>query len=192
MDFESLKGLFLEKLQKRDFKGFKGGNLSLYIPIQEGLLNSLIEYLISTSKRMQDFEYLAFNELDNNRFLVVIKHRKLNKTVRCEIQDIEYNSKSEPILNIDFLEGLKFYEKIALDSAMVIHKGWKKFKSLFKDEPDTTKKQNLPIDISSSGLSLNLAKVLSHLELDYLNPLIAWKQISTNENKLIIDLSIKI
>ncbi len=192
MNSDTLKDLLLDKLQKHDYDGLKGSHLAVYVPLQEKILNIIVQTIIASSDKMQDFESIYFSELNENEFLVYIGHKKLNKTVRCRILEIDHNHQSEAVLIIEFLEGIHFYEKIALESAKTLKRGWKWFKEQWKEKAESPEKEKPAVEISSSKLKINLFQILKQQGLDYLNPLILWKSITTHENKLIIDFSIKI
>src|SRR5690554_5236226 len=113
MDLEPLKHNILERLQEGNFDGFKGVNMSFRIPLQKELLNDILETLISTTDAMKDFESVKLKEMVLNEFTVDVNHRKLKKTIRCRIIGINYNQNSEPLLEIEFVEGIRFYEKFA-------------------------------------------------------------------------------
>jgi hypothetical protein len=192
MHSETLNGFLSEKLQKQDFNGIKGTNLAFHIPVEEELLNSIIQTIISTSEKMEDIHTLHFSEMDENKFLIYIDHKRLNKTIRCEIQELDYNSRSEPILQIKFLEGFQLFEKFALTSVISIKKGLNWFKSKWHDETSPREQAETAFKISSSKLTLNISQLLKQQNLDYLIPLITWNDISTNEDKLVIDFNIKV
>ncbi len=186
-----LKHYLLKKLQENDLTGAKKGKVSVHIPIQEKLLNYVFETLISTSEDMKDFESIVFSELDNNEFLVSVNHRKLTKTIRCAFHNIGYSKYSEPILTIEFLKGFRFFEKIALDSILAFQTSWKWVKTKLHEEKKPPEKEKPVIDVSSSGLTINLAEVLNRQNMGYMNKMIVWEDFTTKENKLIIDFSIK-
>lgn len=188
----SLKNILHEKLLKKDYSGIKGSTVSFHIPIQESLLNAILASLISNSEGMKDFNEIHFSDLNEEEFVVMADHKKLKKTIRCQLHNISYNQYSEPLLIIEFMEGIRFYEKIALKSASSFRKGIKWFKSQFQDEEEEIKKSKSAFDISSSHLTINFAELLRQQDLDYLNPFIIWKEFSARDNKLIIDFSIKI
>ncbi len=191
MSLISLQNMLLEKLQEQNYNGVKGARLSVYLPVQEGLLNSILNELITNSDGMKDFQSLTFSDLNDNEFIVAINHKKINKTIRCLVHPVSNNKYSEPVLTVEFLEGIRFYEKIALKSAITFQKSWKWFKSKFSDGKEGHKSAGSAIDISSSSITINFADLLRQQGLEYLNPLITWEEFSTRENKLIIDLSIK-
>ncbi len=192
MNSESLKDFILNELQKHDHDGLKGTKLSVHIPIQEKLLNIIAQTIVSTSEAMKDFDSLYFSEMGENEFLLYIDHKKFKKNIRCEIQGIEYNYYSDPILKIKFLEGIHFYEKVALKSATTFKKGWKWLKTKWQDENGSQEKAKPAVDISSSKLKINLSQLLKQQDLDYLTSLISWEDVSTHENTLVIDFSIKV
>lgn len=191
MNAQSLNERMFNMLQEQNFEALKGSRLSVHLPIQEELLNFTLAELIATSEGMKDFEEIVFSDLNDDEFVVSIKHKKLDKTIRCLIHHITYNKLSEPLLNIEFLEGIRFYEKIALKSATTFKKGWSWFKSQFTDSSEENKPSPPAVDISSSSVTINFANLLRQQGLGYLVPLVNWEKISTQENKLIIDLSLK-
>lgn len=186
----NLKNTLLQKLQRKDHSGIKGGKVSFHIPIQESLLNVILAASISSSEGLKDFRSIHFSDLNDEEFVVRVDHRKINKTIRCQLHNISYNKDAEPLLRIEFVEGIRFYEKIALLSATTFQKGMKWFKSQFQDEEEENKKSKSAVDISTSLLTINLAQLLRQQDLDYLNPLITWKEVSARENTLIIDFNI--
>ncbi len=183
--------MLLNKLNEQDYSGFEGSHLSVHLPIEEGLVNAILDELITNSEGMKDFHAIAFSDLNEDEFIVSINHKKINKTIRCLLHQVSYNKHSEPVLIIEFLEGIRFYEKLALKSATTFQKSWKWIKSKFHDDKEGHKTSGAAIDISSSSVTINFADILRKQDLDYLNPLITWEDFSARENKLIIDLSIK-
>lgn len=191
MDLEPLKHNILERLQEGNFDGFKGVNMSFRIPLQKELLNDILETLISTTDAMKDFESVKLKEMVLNEFTVDVNHRKLKKTIRCRIIGINYNQNSEPLLEIEFVEGIRFYEKFALDSAMALKKSWNWFRSRRKEEEEIPKDSGSWLTVSSKGLTVNIAGLLDKQNLPYLNKMVVWENLLTAENKLIIVFSIK-
>lgn len=183
--------LVFEKLEKYDLNGIRGSFLLFVIPIYENPLNTIIASVISDSEEMSDFKSIHISNLDEEEFIIRVEHQKINKTLRCRLHNITYNNDSEPILIIEFIEGIRFYEKIALLSASTYKKGLKWFKSKFQVDDEDTFKSRSAFDISSSHLTINLAELLRKLKLNFLNKLITWKEISAKGNKLIIEFYIK-
>lgn len=192
MNPETLEGFLFEKFQNRDFSSIKGTRLAFHIPLNEQLLNAIIQAMLSKSGLLKDLKSLHISEMDENGFLIAIDHRKLAKKLRCEVGEIYYNHHSEPILEVKYLEGLKVYEKIALTSAISLKKSWNWFTSQWLDGSSGSEKGRTAFEVSSSKLTLNLSQLLIQNNLEYLVPLITWNDISTDENKLVIDFSIKI
>lgn len=191
MSLISIKKLLLDKLQEQNYTGVQDSRLAFHLPIQEGLLNAIFNEVVTTSDGMKDFQSIVFSDLNEDEFLVTIDHKKLKKTIRCLLHPVSYNKHSDPVLIIELLDGIRFYEKIALKSATTFQKSWKWFKSKFRDDKEGHKISGSAIDISSSSITVKIADLLRQQGLEYLNPLITWEEFSTRENKLIIDLSIK-
>jgi hypothetical protein len=192
MNPETLKNTLLTKLQKHDYNGLKGTSLFFHIPLQEKLFNIIIQSILSTSDKLQDFDSIYFSEMKENEFVLYLDHKKINKTLRCKILEIDNNHQSEPLLIIVFLEGIRFHEKVVLETVKTLKKGWNWFKTQWQDDSGILEKAKPVVEITSSSLKVNLSQILKQQDLDYLNPLISWKKISTHENKLIIDISFKI
>jgi hypothetical protein len=186
-----LKDVVLQKLKKHDNEGIKGSRLSVHLPVEQNLLNFILRTLISTSDKLNDFESIVFSELDNDEFVVDVNHKKLEKTIRCKLHEIFYTENSDAILIIEFLEGIRFYETIALKSVLAVKKGWNWFKSILQNNSDELETSKQAIEFSSSQLTINLSELIRQQNLDYLNPLIKWGEFSTRANKLIIDITIK-
>ena len=190
MDFELIRNYFQDKLKHRDYSTIEKSSLSVHFPVHEGILNLFVANIIASSQELKDFKSLVFSELNNNRFAVHINHRKINRTLRCEIHDIGFNDYSEVLIIIKFIDGLRMYEKIAINSALAIKKRWNWFKSQMNDSYTAETKKNSAIDFSSKGLIINVTHILKQQGFDYLIPLVEWKDITTKGNRLIFDLNI--
>jgi hypothetical protein len=187
---ELLKNFLLAKLQIQNYEGIKGASLIFHIPVQAKLINFIIRTIISTTDAMKDFESVHVSELFNDEMLVKINHKKINRTVRCKIHDLEFNRNSEPRLTIEITGGLHFYEKAALDSVMAVRKSWKWIKSKFSENKKALKEPAKAVRISGSEIIIHLNELLRNQDLGYLTPVIKWDRVSTSENSLIIDFRI--
>src|SRR5690606_9665691 len=125
----------------------------------------IVESLISSNDAMKDFKKIHFRDIALNQFTVDVNHKKLNKSIRGEISRINYDNNSEPVLSIYFIEGIKFYEKLAIDSTMAFRKGWNWFKTALREEPQAPDKSALWYELSSDSIKINLAGLLRQQKL---------------------------
>ena len=190
MSADTIKDYFLEKLEQRDLSGMEGARLSFHIPVQEDFLNFILKTLIADPNAMNDFEEVHFSEMDNDEFRVKIDHSMFDREIRCKIHDIEYNSHSDRVLRIQFLEGIKFYEKALLSIFGKAKNSWTSFKNALKSGDDEDG-PGAVWKISGSKVKINLDALLRKQELAFLIPMVAWKGIITKNNSIIIDFELK-
>jgi len=190
MSADILKDYFLEKLEKSDLSGFEGASLSFHIPLQEDFLNFVLETMITDPERMDDFKEIHFSEMNNDEFRVKIDHSMIDREIRCKIHDIEYNSHADRIVRIEFLEGIKFYEKALLTIFGKAKSSWSIFKHALKSDDDNEEGDAF-WKLSGSSVKINLDALLRKQELDFLIPLMKWKGIITKNNSIIIDFELK-
>jgi hypothetical protein len=183
---ELLKSFFLNKLQNQNFEGIKGVSLTFHIPIQASLLNFIFRTTISSTDAMNDFESVQVSELYNDELLVKVNHKKINRTVRCKLHDLEFYGNSEPALTIEIIGGLRFYEKAALDSVTALKRGWKWIKSTFSEDKKALEEPAKAVKISGSEIIIQLNQLLVNQNLGYLARIIKWDRVSTRDNSLII------
>jgi hypothetical protein len=183
---------FLQKLREQEFKALKGTDIAIKLPVHESLLNSIFLEIISSPDKMKDFSTLAVHDLDHDELTVDIGHTKINRSIRCRIQEIEYNSSGDPLLVIGLLEGLRFYERALLDSFVSFKKGFKWFKSIIKGEDEDTPAKVSPFKLTGSEIVVNLGEVLRQQDLDFLNHLIEWEGLYTYQDQLIIRFKLKV
>ena len=189
MSSDILKNYFLEKLKKSDLSEIRGASLKFHIPVQEDFLNFMLETMITDSEAMNDFKEIHFSEMNNEEFLVKIDHNMIDKHIRCKIHDIEYNSQAERIVRIEFLEGIKFYEKALLSLFGKAKSSWSIFKNALKSDEDG--EDGTFWKLSGSKVKINLDALLRKQELAYLIPMVDWKGIITKNNSIIIDFELK-
>src|SRR5690554_4996837 len=108
MDAVPLHEKLWQKIKDGELEELEGTNISFRIPVQEDLLNFIVESLISSNDAMKDFKKIHFRDIALNQFTVDVNHKKLNKSIRGEISRINYDNNSEPVLSIYFIEGIKF------------------------------------------------------------------------------------
>lgn len=191
MSADSVKDYFLEKLEKRDLKGMEGASLSFHIPVKEDFLNFVLQTLIADPNTMNDFEEVHFSEMDNDEFRVKINHSMIDKNLRCRIHDIEYNSHSDRTLKIEFLEGIKFYEKALLSIFGKAKRSWTSFKNALKSGDDDEDGSGAVWKISGSNVKINLDALLRKQGLAFLIPMADWKGIIIKNNTIIFNFELK-
>lgn len=191
MRADSVKDYFLEKLEKRDLKEMEGASLSFHIPVQEDFLNFVLQTLIADPNAMNDFEEIHFSEMNDDEFRVKIDHTMIDREIRCKIHDIEYNSHSDRILRIEFLEGIKFYEKALLSIFGKAKRSWTSFKHALKSGDDDEDGSGAVWKISGSKVKINLDALLRKQNLAFLIPMADWKGIITKNNTIIFDFELK-
>jgi hypothetical protein len=182
----------LQKLKEQEFNALKDTDIKVKLPMHESLLNSILLEMISSSDKMEDFNTLAVHDLDHDELSVQIDHKKIKRTLRCRIQEIEYTSSGDPKLVIGFLEGLRFYERALLNSFVSFKKRFKWAKSILKGEDEESPASVPAFKISGTEIAVNLGEVLRQQDLDYLNHLIQWDGVYTYQDQLIIRFSLKI
>jgi len=187
-----LQNKLWKRLTDNNFEGIKGTNLSFRLPVHVDLLNSILEKLRTSSAALQDFSKIHFREAGYNQFTVDVNHKRLNKTIRAEIAGIRYDYPAGPVLTIRFLEGIRFYEKFALDSVTFFRKGWNLLKSTIQDSPKEPAVGASWYELTSGGIQINITGLLAHHNIEYLNGIIHWEKILADENQFILKFNIKI
>jgi len=192
MDSSSLTDYLLNKLKEPDKEGLKGIDLSVHVPVHVSLLNSFLNTLTSNSRLMKDVREIVLSEADKHRFRIKLEHKRIKKELFCGIRDIEYNPNKEPLLTIEFLEGLRSFEKFVLTGIFIFKKSWSVLKAVFNDEDRKALEASQPFwDLSGSKLVVNLSKLLREQHLDYIDSILHWQGISTKNNCFIFDIKIK-
>jgi hypothetical protein len=191
MSANTIKGYFLEKIEQRNFSGIEGTRLSFHIPVQEDFLNFVFKTLIADPNTMNDFKELRFSEMNDDEFKVEIDHSMIDREIRCKIHDIEYNSHSDRILRIEFLKGIKFYEKALLSIFGKSKRSWTSFKNALKSGDDDEDGSGAVWKISGSKVKINLDSLLRKQNLAFLIPMAEWKGIITKNNTIIFDFELK-
>lgn len=192
MDSEVIKTYFLEKLKTPGYDGLKGADVSLHLPVKVQFINFTLRTLISTEDSMQDFEELILSDLNDNRFWIKINHKLLRKTIRCKIHGVETNYRNEQEIAIEFLDGVKFYEKLAINAVNTFRKGWSRFKKALRGtDPKAIEGTRKFWKLTGSHITLNLNSFLQEQKVGYLVPALRVRDITTKENRLIFDIQIK-
>ncbi len=191
MNSEPIKNYFLDKLKKPGFGGLNGTELAFHIPVHVDFVNAAVAGFIIESEGLKDFKEVVFSEVENDKFQIHVNHKLIDKNIRCGFHPVMYNKHSEPLLAIEFLDGIKFYEKAILNGFGAFKKGWSKLKSVFKNDPDDSDTKSSLWEISGSKVVINFTALLDKQDLDYLNPMIQWDNISTRNDFFIIDFKIK-
>jgi len=192
MKSETLKEYFLTKITERDFSDFSGTDLAFHIPVSAPFLNFVLSSMVATSPGMNDLESVEFSELNDDKFRVKIHHKLLNKNVNCAIHELGYTMHSQPVLTIEFIGGLRFYERMVLNAFFFVRKGWGWLKTKMAD--DDTKlpaKRNPVFEVTGSHLSVNMSELLRRQGLGVLVPMLKWEQFSTKNEMLIVDFRLK-
>ncbi len=192
MESNSIKDYFITRLNEGEFGDLKGTNLSFHLPVKVTFMNFAIRTMLSNNEKMKDFESVVFIEMENNEFELKVLHKRINKTIRGKFHPIEYNSHYEPELTIEILKGLKFYEKAAIETFFTVKKGWDWIKSKVNNDAKALDAPKEFWKLSDSKLILNFHRLMRKQGYGFLNPLIKWDGFSTNDNRLIIDIRIKI
>ncbi|MFW6246176.1 MAG: hypothetical protein ACOC13_01870 [Tangfeifania sp.] len=190
MNGDTIKEYFRQKIEQRDFNGIGGARLKFHIPVQEDFLNFVFKTLIADPNAMNDFEEVHFSEMDNDEFRVKIDHSMIDRKIRCKIHDIEYNSHSDRVLIIRFLEGIKFYEKALLSIFGKAKNSWTSFKNALKSGDDEDG-PGAVWKISGSKVKINLDALLRKQDLAFLIPMADWKGIITKNNTIIFNFELK-
>lgn len=191
MSADSIKEYFLEKFEKRDVKGMEGTRLSFHIPVHEDFLNFVLKTVTADPNAMNDFEKVHFSEMNDDEFRVKIDHTMIDREIRCKIHDIEYNSHSDRVLRIEFLKGIKFYEKALLSIFGKAKSNWSLFKHALKSGDDDEYGSGVVWKISGSKIKINLDALLRKQNLAFLIPMADWKGIITKNNTIIFDFELK-
>lgn len=193
MKLETLKDYFLTKIKERDFSDFMGTDLSFHIPVSTPFLNFVLNSVITTLPGLKDLESVEFSELNDDKFKVKIHHKLMNKSVNCTIHEIGYTMHGNPVLTIEFIDGLKFYERVVLNAFFFVWKGWGWLKSKMADnDSQLPAKRNPVFEVTGSYLSVNMSELLRKQGLDVLVPMLKWEHFSTKNEMLIVDLGLKV
>ncbi len=192
MESESIKDFFTTRLKEGEFGDLKGTNLNLHIPVKVTFINFAVRTMLANNEKMKDFESVVFNEMENDEFELKVLHKRINKTIRGKFHPIEYNSQFEPELTIEILKGLKFYEKAAIETFFSVKKGWDWVKSKFNHNQKALEAPKEFWRLTDSKLVINFHRLMQKQGFGFLNPLIKWDGFSTNDNRFIIDIRIKI
>jgi len=192
MDSDALKNYFLEKLKAPGYDGLNGVDMAIHIPLKINLLNFILRTMISTSEGMKDVHEIVFSEVDNNRFLLKVNHKLIKKKIRAQIEPIETNERGEQELTIEFLDGIKFYEKAAINTFNTFRSGWSRFKRAFKGTgPKALEGPKTFWELTGSHVKINFDALLQKQDMGYLAPALDMRDITTRDNRFIIDLRIK-
>jgi len=189
MSANILKDYFLEKLENHDLTGMEGARLACHIPVQENFLNFLMNTLIASPDKMNDFKELHFSEMSDDKFLVKIDHKIIDREIRCKIHEIEYTGHSEREVEIEFLKGIKFYEKVLLGLFGKVKYNWWFFKNALESGEED--ESGAFWKLSGSKIKINLDVLLRQQNLAFLVPMVDWKGIITKNNSIIIDFELK-
>ena len=193
MKSDSLQNYFLSKIQNNNHEGLKGTGITFHIPVKSSFLNYAAQTMLTGSDGVKDLHSVELSDFNHDEFLVQIDHKLIKKTVRCKFHEIEFNRYNEPELTIEFLEGIKFYEKAALNTVNKVQKGWKWMKSQFSgNNQKALEARKTPFKITGSKVVVYFSEMLRKQNLGYLNPLIRWDRFSTKNDSLILDFRIKI
>ncbi len=193
MKSESLKEYFLTKIKERDFSDFNGTDLVFHFPVSTSFLNFILNAVVITSPGMKDLESVELSELNDDKFKVKIHHKLMNKSVNCAIREIGYTMHSQPVLTIEFIDGLKFLERAALNAFFFVRKGWGWLKTRMADnDSQLPVKRNPVFEVTGSHFSVNMSELLRKQGLDVLVPMLKWERLSTKNEMLIIDFRLKV
>lgn len=192
MDSEVIKNYFLEKLKAPGYDGLKEIDLNLQVPVKMSFVNFALRTMISTSEGMKDFKEIVFSEVDDRRFLVKVNHKMIKKRVRCLFHQIEINRHQEQELTIEFLDGIKFYEKAALNTFNTFRNGWSRFKKAFRGKGPKAIEGTKPFwKITGSYVTINIDALLRKQDLGYIVPALRIRDVSTSDKRFVIDVRIK-
>lgn len=192
MDSEVIKNYFLEKLKTPGYDGLQGTDLKLYLPVKVSFINFALRTMISTSDGMKDFKEIAFSEADERRFVIKVNHKRIKKTIRCEFREIEVNRHMEQELTIEFLDGIKFYEKAALNTFNTFRSGWGRFKAAFRGSGPKAIEGEKPFwKVTGSYVRINIDALLRKQDLEFVAPMLRVRDVTTKDNRFVIDLRIK-
>ncbi len=140
----TLKEYFLTKIKNRDFSDFTGTDLSFHIPVSTTFLNFILNMLVTSSAGMKGLESVELSKLNDDQFMVKIKHSLIKKKLRCSIHEIGSTRHGQPVLTIEFIGGLKFYERTILNALFFLRKGWGWLKSKTADDDTTVARDTEP------------------------------------------------
>lgn len=192
MDSEKIKNYFLEKLKTPGYDGLKEIDLLLYLPVKTSFVNFALRTMISESEGMKDFKEITFSEVDGRQFVLKLNHKLIKKKLRCRFREIEVNRFAEQELTIEFLDGIKFYEKAALNTFSSFRKGWSRFKAAFRGTGPKAIEGERPFwQVSGSHVTLNIDALLRKQDMGYLTPALRVRDVTTNDSRFIVDVKIK-
>lgn len=190
MYIKILKDYIENKIKKQEDPGTTQGKVSIHLPVHVTLVNIILYDLISSSNGLKDFNVIELSNLHHNEFTVKIDHKKITKTLRCRIKDVGYNNFSEALIIIEFLEGLRFYEKMAIKSALAFQRGWQRLKIKLQDSSEAETASESIIDFNSNGIVINVTQAIRNQDLDLFNSVLKFGDVSTEDNQLIIDFNL--
>lgn len=192
MDSEVIKSYFFEKLKTPGYDGLQGVDLMLHLPVKVTFVNFALRTMISTSEGMKDFKEIVFSEVDNRRFLIKVNHKMIKKTIRCRFHEIEINRHHEQELTIEFLDGIKFYEKAALNTFNTFRKGWSRFKAAFRGSGPKAIEGERPFwKITGSYVTINIDALLRKQDLGFVAPALRVQDVTTVDSRFVMDVKIK-
>lgn len=181
------------KIQERDFSDFSGTDLSFHFPVAAPFLNFVLSSMVATSPGMKDMESVEFSELNDDKFKVNIRHKLMNKSVKCAFHEMGYTKHLQPVLTIEFIGGLKFYERVVLNAYFFVRKSWGWLKTkMADDDSQLPAKRNQVFEVTGSHLSVNMSEWLRKQGLGVLVPMIKWEGFSTKNEMLMVDFRLKI
>ena len=189
MSAETIKEYFRQKIEQRDFSGISGARLKFHIPVQETFLNFVLDTMISDPEKMNDFEEIHFSDMNDEEFELKIDHKMIDRNLRCKIHDVEYNNHYERTVKIEFLDGIRFYEKALLSIFGKAKSGWTSIKNALTSGHDD--EGGAFWKISGSKVKVNLDALLRKQDLSFLIPLVELKGITTKNNSIVIDFELK-
>ena len=187
MYLEILKNYIKNKDQRADMPSGNEGKVSVRLPVHENLINLILTDLFLTTDGLKDFKKIRLSHLNNNAFIVFLDHKRIQKTVHCKIRDVGYNDYSEALIVIDFIGGLRFYERLIIKSILSIQKGWNRIKNQLRDSDKSKSGYNSLFEFSANGLIINLTLIMKQLNAEWLNALIRIKDISTGNDQFMIE-----
>jgi len=193
MKSETLKEYFLTKIKERDFSDYSGTDLAFHIPVSTGFLNFVLSSMVTAMPGMKDLESVELSELNEDKFRIKIEHRLLKKSLNCSIHEMGYTMHSQSVLTIEFIGGLRFYERMILNAFFFVRKSWGWLKTKMAD--DDTKlpaKRDTIFEVTGSHLSVNISELLRKQGLSVLVPMLKWERFSTKNEMLIVDFRLKV
>lgn len=193
MNFEPLKDYFLTKIKERDFSDFNGTDLLFHFPVSTSFLNFIFNSQIVNSPGMSDIESVEFSDLHDDQFKIKLNHSLIKKNLNCSLHDMGTTRHGQPVLTIEFIGGLKSYERTILNALFLLRKSWGWLKSKTADDNTTLPvKRNPVFEVTGSHLAINISEFLRMQGLDILIPMLKWERISTKNEMLILDFRLKI